>query len=122
MFLNIICAGCCVIICLDPPTINSLQSFYRVIEKQTLNVTCKADSNPQPYHIVWFPRGEAYDSSVLYFNPVSRNNSGNYTCPAKNNMTSMTGVERTGADTRWIEVDVLCKLCQSDNTIVKCCE
>ncbi|KAL3887364.1 hypothetical protein ACJMK2_027306 [Sinanodonta woodiana] len=91
----------------DPPTIYNLQSFYRVIENQSLNVTCKADSNPQPHHIDWFPRGEAYDSSVLFFNSVTRSNSGNYTCTAINNMTSMTGVQRTGSDTRWIEVDVL---------------
>ncbi|KAK3590637.1 hypothetical protein CHS0354_013671 [Potamilus streckersoni] len=90
-----------------PPTICSLQSVYRVIEKQTLNLTCQANSNPQPSHISWFPSGEVYSTSILYFNSVSRNNSGNYTCTALNNMTSTDGVQRTGSDTKWIEVDVL---------------
>ncbi|KAK3608745.1 hypothetical protein CHS0354_010467 [Potamilus streckersoni] len=92
---------------LYPPSIQGLTSPYKVIENQSLNVTCKASSNPPPNQTSWSPSGENSVPSTLYFRFVSRNKSGTYTCTAQNIMEPTGGGKQTGTNTSQIEVDVL---------------
>ncbi|KAK3577616.1 hypothetical protein CHS0354_022531, partial [Potamilus streckersoni] len=92
---------------LYPPSIQGLTSPYKVIEYQPLNVTCQVSSNPPPDQISWSPSGEGSVPSRLYFNSVSRNKSGTYSCTAQNTMTPSVGGQQTGMSTSQIQVNVL---------------
>ncbi|KAK3607328.1 hypothetical protein CHS0354_026221 [Potamilus streckersoni] len=92
---------------LYPPYMSGMNSSYKVIEYQPLNVTCQVSSNPPPDKISWFPTGEGSVSSILYFSSVSRNKSGNYSCTAQNTMTPTVGGQQTGMATSQTQVDVL---------------
>ncbi|KAI0987353.1 hypothetical protein GJ496_001425 [Pomphorhynchus laevis] len=100
------------ILILYPPKVNLSKSAATLNIGDTLELDCRVDSNPKPTTIYWQLNKQniskaltsimnySNDRSTLRIDPVNRNDAGEYTCVAENNMlahnsTVMIGIGST---------------------------
>ncbi|KAH3859808.1 hypothetical protein DPMN_102631 [Dreissena polymorpha] len=86
---------------------STVMGIYRVIENQTVSLTCSSDGNPPPT-VTWItPQNLTRTTSVLTITTISTTETGVYTCRANSTLLPTTGQPIDDISTTKISAEVL---------------